>query len=211
MNALPMKRIDAPRRRQSRDISTGLERRRRGRRSRTKHDHRLGLLRRDGLTTAELPVAVVSPTLRVVPRRRVAANIAAVVVVIIGVLMLSAVVLQTRMTERQAEIDRLAQQVSGEHARFEVLRQHRAALRSPIRLSDEAARLNMAQATTATFTTIDPVVLARVLAATGIVDATTRTVSNDHDPLAQVRRVRAAAAGIDPDAPRGSVLEAVQQ
>lgn len=210
MSALPMKRIDAPRRRQSRDISTGLERRRRGRRARAKHDPRRGLVRRDGLTTAELPVATSTP-LRVVPRRRVAANIAAVVVVVVGVLMLSAVVLQTRMTERQAEIDRLAQQVSGEHARFEVLRQHRAALRSPMRLSDEAARLGMAQATTATFTTLDPIVLARVLAATGIVDASARTVSNDHDPLAQVRRVRAAAAGVDPNAPRASEHEVVPQ
>lgn len=199
MSALPMKRIDAPRRRHSRDLTDGLERRRSDRR-RSRHDRRQGLARRDGLTTAELPVAAGAPPLQIVPRRRVAANVAAVLVVVIGVLMLSAVVLQTRMTERQAQIDRLTQQVSNEHARFDVLRQHRAALRSPIRLSDEAARLNMAQAKAASFTSVDPYTLARVLAAAGIVDASSGTVSNDHDPLAQVRRVRAAAAGVDLDA-----------
>lgn len=190
MSALPMKRIDAPRRRSSRRLNAG-ERRR------TRHDRRNGLVRRHGLSTAAVEVA---PRLHVVPRRRVAANIAAVLVVVIGVLMLSAVVLQTRMTERQAQIDRLTQQVSNEHARFDVLRQHRAALRSPMRLSDEAARLGMAQATAARFTSVDPLTLARVLAAAGIVDAGSGTVSNEHDPLAQVRRVRAAAAGVDLDA-----------
>ena len=56
------------------------------------------------------------PVLRVVPRRRLAANAAALAVVVIGILMLSTVVLHTRLSERQLEIDRLEREV-GERPR----------------------------------------------------------------------------------------------
>lgn len=202
MSALPMRRIDAPRRRHSRDFTDGLQRRLhgggRGRRARG-----APLARRDGFAgLAEAARAAGSgaerPLLSVVPRRRTAANVAAVLVVVVGVLMLFAIVLQTRTTERQATIDRLEQQVADEHARFEKLRGNRALLLSPVRLAEESNRLAMTPPHEAGFVTIDPMALARVLAATGLVDRSSNTV-RETDPLDQVRRVRAAESGVELD------------
>ena len=73
------------------------------------------------------------PDLRVVPKRRTAAIAALVIVVVVVALMLAAVVLHTRLAERQLEIDHLEQEVTQARERFYVLRQQRAELRSPTR------------------------------------------------------------------------------
>lgn len=185
MNAIPMKRIDAPRRRPNHRAGRTL---------------RTPLRRRDGYSGVAEAAAVIEqrPQLRVVPKRRLAANAAAIAVVVIGVLMLSAVVLHTRLAERQLKIDRLEQQVEDEHARFDVLRNQRAELRSPTRLSSEAAALGMMPAIDTEFADVDPYVYAYVLAATGgITDEDGALAAID--ALDQVRRVRAAEAGIDTD------------
>lgn len=186
MNAVPMKRIDAPRRRPGH---------RAGRTVRTP------MQRRDGYSGVAEAAAVIEqrPQLRVVPKRRLAANAAAIAVVVIGVLMLSAVVLHTRLAERQLDIDRLERQVENEHARFDVLRNNRAELRAPTRLSAAAANLGMMPAIDTQFAEVDPYLYAYVLAVTGgISDEDGALVAND--ALDQVRRVRAAEAGIDADA-----------
>lgn len=183
MNAVPMKRIDAPRRRHG---------------SRRGATVRTPMQRRDGYSGIAEAAAVIEqrPQLRVVPKRRLAANAAAIAVVVIGVLMLSAVVLHTRLAERQLDIDRLERLVENEHARFDVLRNQRAELRSPTRLASEAAALGMVPAIDTDFADVDPQVYAFVLAATGgITDADGALVTDD--ALEQVRRVRAAEAGVD--------------
>lgn len=186
MNAVPMKRIDAPRRRPG---------------HRSGRTVRMPMQRRDGYSGVAEAAAVIEqrPQLRVVPKRRLAANAAAIAVVVIGVLMLSAVVLHTRLAERQLEIDRLERQVENEHARFDVLRNHRAELRAPTRLSAAAANLGMMPAIDTRFADVDPYLYAYVLAVTGgIGDEDGALVA--YDALDQVRRVRAAEAGIDSDA-----------
>ena len=135
------------------------------------------------------------PALRVVPRRRLAANAAALAVVVIGILMLSTVVLHTRLSERQLEIDRLEREVVSAHGVFDVLRQQRAELRAPTRLASESSRLGMHPAPASDFLVVDPWELARVLATSGTIDPNDGTL-NQSDPLDQVRRVRAASDGV---------------
>ena len=181
MNAMPMRRIDAPRRRSTRGGA------------RFDRSHRRPLLRRDGHRDMAEAAAQLDqrPSFHVVPRRRIAANAAAMVVVVIGVLMLSAVVLHTRLAERQLEIDRLERQVTNSRERFDVLRQQRAELRSPTRLAQESQRLGMHPAPSSNFITADPWTLAQILASMGTV-STFENLLIEEDPLDQVRRVRAA-------------------
>lgn len=134
------------------------------------------------------------PDLRLVPQPRVAINAALVLGFFVVVLMLGTVVLHTRLAERQGEIDRLEQAVTEARERFDVLRQQRAELRSPTRLSIEAAELGMRQAPHTEFMAVDPHTLAETLAAAGVVDEITGTITPD-DPLDQIRRVKAADGG----------------
>ena len=163
MAALPVRRVDAPRPR-----SSGVRR---------------------SPTPASTPS---SPALSLVPKPRVAVNAAILLAAVVVVLMLSAVVLHTRIAERQVEIDRLEELVTESRERFDVLRQQRAELRSPTRLSIEAGNLGMIPAPSTEFLAIDPATLARVIAAAGTVDERSGTVSAE-DPLDQIRRVRAAS------------------
>jgi len=151
------------------------------------------MVRRDGHPGMAAAAADIDqrPNLQVVPTRRVAANAAAVMVVVIGVLMLSAVVLHTRLAERQVQIDRLEQEVSNSRSLFDVLRQQRAVLRAPTNVAAESAGLGMFVAPQTQFTAIDPNTLAQVLAATGTVSSLDGLLI-ETDPLDQVRRVRAA-------------------
>ncbi len=128
------------------------------------------------------------------PRPRAAVNAALVLVGVVVVLMLAAVVLHTRLAERQLEIDRLEESVTEARERFDVLRQQRAELRSPTRLSIESAQLGMGVAPQTEFLTIDPGRMAQIIAAAGTVDEATATVIAA-DPLEQIRRVKAATSG----------------
>jgi hypothetical protein len=129
-----------------------------------------------------------------VPRPRAAVNAALVLVAVVVVLMLAAVVLHTRLAERQLEIDRLEESVTEARERFDVLRQQRAELRSPTRLSIESAQLGMGVAPQTEFLTVDPTRMAQLIAAAGTVDEATATVVTA-DPLDQIRRVKAATTG----------------
>ena len=145
---------------------------RRGRSDSSRLDRRrprLPLQRRDGHPGVAEAAAELEHVaeLRVVPRRRLAANFAALTVVLLGILMLSAVVLHTRLAERQRQIDHLEQQVDVQHDLFDILRQQRAVLRSPTRLATESARLGMFAPPESEFVAVDPWALAQIVAATG--------------------------------------------
>jgi cell division protein FtsB len=151
--------------------------------------------RRDGYAGVAEAVAELEQIaeLRVVPRRRLAANFAALALVLLGVLMLSAVVLHTRLAERQRQIDQLEQQVEVQHELFDILRQQRAVLRSPTRLASESARLGMFAPPDSNFVAVDPWTLAQIIAATGTAGSLDGLLV-DGDALDQVMRVRAAEA-----------------
>ncbi len=152
--------------------------------------------RRDGYAGVAEAVAELEQIaeLRVVPRRRLAANFAALALVLLGVLMLSAVVLHTRLAERQRQIDQLEQQVEVQHELFDILRQQRAVLRSPTRLASESARLGMFAPPDSNFVAVDPWALAQIIAATGTAGSLDGLLV-DGDALDQVMRVRAAVSG----------------
>ena len=185
-----MRRIDAPRRR-----PPGSRLARSARLSRVdRRRPRLPLQRRDGHPgVAEAAAELEQVELQMVPRRRLAANFAALALVLLGILMLSAVVLHTRLAERQRQIDQLEQQVDVQHDLFDTLRQQRAVLRSPTRLSAESARLGMFAPPQSDFVAVDPWALAQIVAATGSTGSLDGILV-DGDALDQVRRVRAAEA-----------------
>ena len=131
------------------------------------------------------------PDLRIVPRPRVAYNAALVLGFVVVVLMLGTVVLHTRLAERQGEIDQLEAAVTDAREQFDVLRQQRAELRSPTRLAIEARNYGMVPTPRTDFVTVDPLTLAEVIAAAGIVDDVTGAIATE-DPLDQIRRVKAA-------------------
>jgi hypothetical protein len=183
-----MRRIDAPRRRPP---GSRLARTARFRR----FDRRGPLQRRDGyadVAEAEAELEFVAD-LQVAPRRRLAANVAALAVVLLGVLMLSAVVLHTRLAVRQRQIDQLEQQVEVQRELFDILREQRAVLRSPTRLASESSRLGMFAPPASDFLHVDPWTVAEIIAATGSTDALDGLLV-EGDALDQVRRVRAAEA-----------------
>ena len=182
-----MRRIDAPRRRPAGS--------RQARSERWSRRSRRPLLRRDGYPGVAEAAAELEQVaeLRVVPRRRLAANFAALALVLLGILMLSAVVLHTRLAERQRQIDQLEQQVEVQHDLFDVLRQQRAVLRSPTRLANESQRLGMFAPPESEFVTVDPWALAEIVAATGSTGSLDGLLVGG-DALDQVRSVRAAEA-----------------
>jgi hypothetical protein len=149
---------------------------------------KLGVTRRQA---APPPPPSTRPDLRIVPKPRAAVNAAVVLGFVVVVLMLGTVVLHTRLAQRQVDIDRLEQSVSEARARFDVLRQQRAELRSPTRLAIAGQKLGMMPSPRTEFLPIDPLAFARVLAAAGTVDDATGTVAPP-DPLDQVRKVKAA-------------------
>jgi cell division protein FtsL len=131
------------------------------------------------------------PDLRVVPRRRAAANAALVLVVVVVALMLAAVVLHTRLTERQLQIDRLEEEVTEARERFDVLRRQRAELRAPTRLALASTEMGMIVAPNTEFVATNGRALAEIIAAAGTIDVVTGA-DDEADPLDQIRRVKAA-------------------
>ena len=136
--------------------------------------------------------AVKRPQLRAIPRPSTTANAMFALVGMIGVLMLAAVVLHTRLADRQLEIDRLQSEVTAAHERFDVLRQQRAELSSPNRIALEAQSMGMLSSTDSNFLELDAASFAEVVVAVGA-GSTTAVFTRDDAPLDQLRRVREAA------------------
>lgn len=138
------------------------------------------------------------PALAVVTRRRrrrwpVVFGAMALTVVLAG--MLGAAVFHTQLAQRQLEIDRLEQGVDEARERFDELRRDRASLRSPGRIAEEADRLGMVRGETSEFVQIDPMMLARQVAAAGVTDDDGPQIIDTDDPLEQFRDVKAVSAG----------------
>jgi cell division protein FtsL len=138
-----------------------------------------------------------SPKLQLVPRRRRVAWFAVSVVVLVAGVMMGAILVHTRIAERQLEIDQFERSVRQAQEDFDILRSERAELRSPTRLASEAAKLGMLPGQESEFVEVDPLVLAITIARTGempvndeiIVGSTARL-----EPLDQFRLVKSVGS-----------------
>ena len=117
----------------------------------------------------------------------------AAVVVLAGLLSLA--VFHTQLASRQLQINQLQQEARDERERFDELRNKRAVLRSPGRLSENAERLGMVAGETSEFVEIDQWKLAQQIAAGGVLDDSARLIVIDTDPLEQHSDVKRVSAG----------------
>ena len=135
--------------------------------------------------------------LSVVPGRRRAARFAIGLTVLLSVVMMGAVLLHTRIAERQLEIDQLERSVRQSQEDFDVLRSERAELRSLPRLSAEALALGMYPAAEGDFLRVDPMILAVTIARTGEMPYSNEIIPGSNarlEPLDQFRLVKAVSA-----------------
>ena len=129
------------------------------------------------------------PTPKIPPVRGRAAGAVVAAAVVAIVLMLMAAVLHTQLAERQFRIDNLNRSVRTEQARFAVLRSERAELRSPTRLAEAARALGMSPAQPTEFLSVEPMELARVIAAGGALPESAQAVT-EVNPLGQFLTVK---------------------
>jgi hypothetical protein len=142
--------------------------------------------------------AIATP-LTVVPGRRRMAWFAVGLTMLVGLVLTGALLLHTRLAERQLEIDSLERSVHEQQQEFDVLRAQRAELRSPTRLAVAAGALGMSPGLESQFIAVDPMVLAITIARTGEVPAADDDVTSDARmrPLDQFRVVK-SLTGEDP-------------
>lgn len=151
---------------------------------------------RDVRRQAVLERAGRAPYLVATPRRRVA-WFAITLSVLVAVAMFGAVLLHTRIAERQRRIDALEQGVDDAYAQYDVLRASRAELRAPTRLATEAIALGMVPGAESRFVDVDPMTLAIAIASSGRVPAGDEIVVGSTDrmePLEQFQLVKQVAA-----------------
>lgn len=130
------------------------------------------------------------PQLRLVPRRRGAMGIVGAVITVLFAALLGITIFQTRLAERQLQLDRLERQVSASRDRYDQLRQHRAQLRAPERLAAEAMQLGMVPGAAVEFVEVPSEVVAIVAAAGGGLDPqAARPSSASLDDYRQVKSV----------------------
>jgi hypothetical protein len=111
--------------------------------------------------------------------------------------MIGAVLLHTRLAERQLDIDEIERTLRDEQEQFDVLRAQRAELRSPTRLAEKATELGMIPGTESEFIAVDPMVLAITIARTGEVPAGDDLLAGGNArmrPLDQFRLVKSLGA-----------------
>ena len=142
----------------------------------------------------------VAVPLTVLPGRRRVAWFAVGLTMLVGVVLTGAVLLHTRLAERQLQVDALEREVHTEQQQFDVLRAQRAELRSPNHLAIAAGALGMSPGLESTFIAVDPMVLAITIARTGEVPVSDQIVDGSDArlrPLDQFRIVKA----LDAEAP----------
>ncbi len=140
---------------------------------------------------------VAAPLTVVQPGRRRVAWFMVWLTVLVGGVMLGAVLLHTRLAERQLQIDALERSVRDEQEQFDVLRAQRAELRSPTRLASEASLLGMVPGNETEFVAVDPMTLAITIARTGEVPVGEGTELGSNSrmrPLDQFRLVKRVSA-----------------
>jgi hypothetical protein len=131
----------------------------------------------------------------VAPRGRRAAHVAVVMSVLLGMAMLGAAAFQTRLAQRQVELDQLDTDISNSREQYETLRRERAELRSPERLAQVAAANGMVPARGSDFLEIAAEVRSLVAASTGDIDPThLGSEGNTLDDFRDVKATTAAAA-----------------
>ena len=146
--------------------------------------------------TAAAPTAT-RPTLAVVEGRRRFAWFAVTLSMMIGGVMVGALALHTRISERQLQIDRLERSVRQAQTDFDVLRAERAELRSPTRLADHAGELGMVPGAESEFLPVDPMTYAVLIAATGevpVAEAIGAGANTRLEPLDQFRLVKSVSS-----------------
>lgn len=129
------------------------------------------------------------PQLAVVPRRRRAVGIVVMSCVTLFTLCLGAVAFQTRLAQNQLTLDRTERDVVLAKERYDILRRQRAELRSPTRLSLEAARLGMTPAENGEFMVIPADVVAAVAATSSGLPNEVSTKESNFDQFGQVKEV----------------------
>lgn len=137
------------------------------------------------------------PKLAVVEGRRRVAWFAVTLSVMIGGVMMGALALHTRISERQLEIDGLERSVRQAQVDFDVLRAQRAELRSPTRLADRAHQLGMVPGDESAFVAVDPWTYAALIAATGevpIAEVIGAGANTRLEPLDQFRLVKSVSS-----------------
>lgn len=105
-------------------------------------------------------------------------------------MLIGAVAFQTQIARNQLALDKTERAVTAARGRYDVLRRERAELRSPNRLAVEAKRLGMSPAQSGGFMTIDPSVVASVMAsASGLPAAVGAPVQSSLDQFGNVKAV----------------------
>ena len=133
------------------------------------------------------------PHLEVVQHRGRTVSIVAVCCLMLFGLLLGAVAFQTQLAQNQLALDKVEREVTSARSRYDVLRRARAELRSPNRLSVEAAALGMLPAKSGEFMTIDPSVIAAVTAAaSGLPNDVSDQKTSNFDQFGTVKAVTAA-------------------
>ena len=133
----------------------------------------------------------------VLPGRRRVAWFMVFLTALVGAVMIAAVLLHTRLAERQLDIDDLERAVRTEQEQFDLLRAQRAELRSPTRLATEAAALGMVAGAETVYLEVDPMVLATTIARTGELPPGVGAEPGDNarmQPLDQFRLVKSVSA-----------------
>lgn len=137
------------------------------------------------------------PALAVVQGRRRVAWFAVALSVMMGGVMIGALTLHTRISERQLRIDGLERSVHQAQTDFDILRAERAELRSPTRLADRARQLGMVPGDESTFVVVDPMTYAIVIATTGevpVAEVIGVGANTRLEPLDQFRVVKSASS-----------------
>jgi len=129
------------------------------------------------------------PALRVVEIRRRTTRLVVFTATVIAVGLGMLAVIHTQIASRQTVIDQLDRAIAEENDRFDTLRAVRAELRAPVRLDQRARELGMAPAVESSFLSVDPLVLAMAMAATGGGDSVA-DVPDYLGPLDQFRMVK---------------------
>ena len=141
--------------------------------------------------SAPATAAARPPLVVVEGRQRWPALLAVVLWTVVFLGLLGAAVFHTQLAEGQLRLDRLDRAVAAERERFDDLRYERAELRSPVRLAEAAGALGMRRGDVTEFLEVGPQMLARQIAAAGVIDDRAVRITIDTDPLDQFRAVKA--------------------
>ena len=157
------------------------------------------LRQRDRRSTATVPATAARPNLAVVEGRRRVAWFVVTLSMMIGGVMVGALALHTRISERQLHIDQLERAVRQAQTDFDVLRADRAELRSPTLLANRAGELGMVPGSESEFLPVDPTTYAILIAATGeipVAESIGAGANTRLEPLDQFRLVKSVSSEV---------------